>query len=57
MAVDVTFDGTSGFARAGENDYDVVVLDRDLPAMHGDEICGRQVDGAAAAGCSCSPPR
>ena len=45
MAVDVAFDGPSGFARAGENDYDVIVLDRDLPGMHGDEICGRLVAG------------
>ncbi len=44
MAVDVSYDGTSGFARALENDYDVIVLDRDLPGTHGDEICTGLVD-------------
>lgn len=39
MAVDVALDGTSGLERALVNDYDVVVLDRDLPRMHGDVIC------------------
>ena len=47
MAVDVAFDGPSGFERALENDYDVIVLDRDLPGMHGDEICAELV----TAGC------
>ncbi len=44
MAVDVSYDGTSGFARALENDYDVIVLDRDLPGTHGDEICTGLID-------------
>ena len=39
MAVDVAYDGTSGHQRVSVNDYDVVVLDRDLPGMHGDEVC------------------
>jgi DNA-binding response OmpR family regulator len=39
MAVDVALDGASGLERAQCNDYDVVVLDRDLPAMHGDDVC------------------
>jgi len=43
MAVDVAFDGGSGLALALRNDYDVVVLDRDLPGVHGDEICDRLV--------------
>ncbi len=47
MAVDVTFDGVSGLDRARDNDYDVVVLDRDLPGMHGDEVCAELV----AVGC------
>jgi DNA-binding response OmpR family regulator len=47
MAVDVAIDGHSGLARARRNDYDVIVLDRDLPGMHGDEICAELVD----AGC------
>jgi DNA-binding response OmpR family regulator len=47
MAVDVVFDGTSGLSYALHNDYDVVVLDRDLPGLHGDEVCAELV----ATGC------
>jgi DNA-binding response OmpR family regulator len=47
MAVDVAFDGTAGLDRALLNDYDVVVLDRDLPGLHGDDVCAELV----AAGC------
>jgi DNA-binding response OmpR family regulator len=47
MAVDVAFDGESGLERALVCDYDVIVLDRDLPGLHGDDVCGRLV----AAGC------
>jgi DNA-binding response OmpR family regulator len=43
MAVDVALDGETGLARALVHDYDVVVLDRDLPAVHGDEVCARLV--------------
>jgi DNA-binding response OmpR family regulator len=43
MAADVAFDGTAGLERAVTNDYDVVVLDRDLPGVHGDEVCRRLV--------------
>lgn len=39
MAVDVVYDGASAWERTSVNDYDVVVLDRDLPAMSGDEVC------------------
>ncbi len=39
MAVDVAVDGPAGLERALTTDYDVIVLDRDLPGMHGDEIC------------------
>jgi DNA-binding response OmpR family regulator len=45
MAVDVAFDGETGLARALVNDYDVIVLDRDLPGLHGDQVCARLVDG------------
>jgi DNA-binding response OmpR family regulator len=41
MAVDVVFDGVSGLERAQLHDYDVVVLDRDLPGRHGDDVCAR----------------
>jgi DNA-binding response OmpR family regulator len=39
MAVDVAYDGRTGLARTAVIDYDVVVLDRDLPGLHGDEVC------------------
>jgi DNA-binding response OmpR family regulator len=39
MTVDVALDGRSGLERATDNDYDVIVLDRDLPGVHGDTIC------------------
>ena len=41
MAVDVALDGLGGLEKATLNDYDVVVLDRNLPGMHGDEVCRR----------------
>jgi DNA-binding response OmpR family regulator len=39
MAVDVVFDGQAAQENLAVNDYDVVVLDRDLPIVHGDEVC------------------
>jgi DNA-binding response OmpR family regulator len=39
MAVDVAFDGREALARVALTTYDVVVLDRDLPGVHGDEVC------------------
>ncbi|GAB3967199.1 response regulator transcription factor [Actinoallomurus acanthiterrae] len=49
MAVDVAYDGASALERTSVNDYDVVVLDRDLPRVHGDEVCRSLVaDGATA---------
>jgi DNA-binding response OmpR family regulator len=39
MAVDLAFDGRDALAHAAVNDYDVVVLDRDLPVLHGDQVC------------------
>ncbi|MCW2528076.1 MAG: tcrA1 [Pseudonocardiales bacterium] len=39
--VDIAGDGTTGLAKSESNDYDVIVLDRDLPGIHGDEICRR----------------
>ena len=39
MAVDVANDGLDGLHKAGANRYDVVVLDRDLPVLHGDQVC------------------
>jgi DNA-binding response OmpR family regulator len=43
MAVDVAFDGDSGLERALVSGYDVLVLDRDLPGMHGDDLCAHLV--------------
>jgi DNA-binding response OmpR family regulator len=39
MSVDVAYDGDDGFGKATSLGYDVVVLDRDLPGVSGDEIC------------------
>jgi DNA-binding response OmpR family regulator len=39
MAVDVSYDGEDALTRTTLTDYDVVVLDRDLPTVHGDEVC------------------
>jgi len=39
MAVDVAYDGDTGHEMSYVTRYDVVVLDRDLPGMHGDQIC------------------
>jgi len=39
MAVDVAQDGQDALDRIAVNQYDVVVLDRDLPIVHGDEVC------------------
>ena len=39
MAVDVVLDGTGALEHLAVTGYDVVVLDRDLPGTHGDEIC------------------
>lgn len=41
MAVDVAYDGESALDRIGVNAYDVVILDRDIPKVHGDDVCRR----------------
>jgi two-component system, OmpR family, response regulator VanR len=41
MAVDIAHDGASALVKARVVPYDVVVLDRDLPELHGDEVCRR----------------
>ncbi|MEU0516696.1 response regulator transcription factor [Streptosporangium sp. NPDC006007] len=43
MAVDVAYDGAGALERTAYIDYDVIVLDRDLPKVHGDEVCRRLV--------------
>ncbi|MQY10420.1 Transcriptional regulatory protein CusR [Streptomyces sp. RB5] len=39
MAVDLAFDGQDALDLADLHDYDVIVLDRDLPRLHGDDVC------------------
>jgi DNA-binding response OmpR family regulator len=39
MAVDLAYDGVDALAHIAINSYDVVVLDRDLPGIHGDQVC------------------
>jgi DNA-binding response OmpR family regulator len=39
MAVDAAYDGLTAAAKLDVNAYDVVVLDRDLPGLHGDVLC------------------
>src|ERR1700722_11038361 len=44
MAVDVALDGDAALRRAGITEYDVIVLDRDLPGVHGDRVCRALVE-------------
>jgi DNA-binding response OmpR family regulator len=50
MAVDLAFDGREALDRIALTAYDVVVLDRDLPGVHGDEVCRSLVTRGAPAG-------
>jgi len=45
MAVDVVLDGTEALEHLAVTRYDVVVLDRDIPGVHGDEVCRQIVAG------------
>jgi DNA-binding response OmpR family regulator len=45
LAVDVAVDGTEALHKTELTTYDVVVLDRDLPGVHGDEVCHRLAVG------------
>ncbi|OLB81321.1 MAG: DNA-binding response regulator [Actinobacteria bacterium 13_2_20CM_2_71_6] len=49
FAVDVVYDGEAALEYLGVNDYDVVVLDRDLPIVPGDDVCRAVVDSGAQA--------
>ena len=51
MAVDVAYDGATALDKARLNPYDVVVLDRDLPELHGDEVAARFATRSPRAGC------
>lgn len=48
MAVDVAYDGDEALDRLGVNDYDVVVLDRDLPKISGDIVCSTLIESSSA---------
>ena len=48
-AVDTAYDGAAALERAGVNDYDVIILDRDLPAVHGDDVCRQLVETGSSA--------
>ncbi len=48
FAVDVAHDGDTGLGKALANAYEVVVLDRNLPGMHGDDVC-RELQGSDSA--------
>jgi DNA-binding response OmpR family regulator len=45
MAVDAVYDGSAALDAAALTAYDVIVLDRDLPVVHGDRVC-RAVAGS-----------
>ncbi|MDX2851368.1 MULTISPECIES: response regulator transcription factor [Streptomycetaceae] len=47
FAVDVVHDGEAALERLAVNEYDVMVLDRDLPKLHGDEVCRRTASEGA----------
>jgi DNA-binding response OmpR family regulator len=47
MAVDLAFDGPSGLEHGLVNDYDVIVLDRDLPGLHGDDVCAQLIQAGS----------
>lgn len=49
FGADVAYDGASGIEKAMLYDYDVVVLDRDLPKVHGDAVCAAIVGGPGKA--------
>jgi DNA-binding response OmpR family regulator len=49
MAVDISYDGADALTHVSVNSYDVIVLDRDLPAVHGDQVCRALVEQHAEA--------
>jgi DNA-binding response OmpR family regulator len=49
MAVDVAYDGATAMEVTAYTSYDVIVLDRDLPRVHGDAVCMQLVAGPATA--------
>ena len=49
MAVDVAYDGAAAMEITAFTEFDVIVLDRDLPRVHGDAVCASLVAGPAKA--------
>src|SRR5215472_14995932 len=49
IGADVAYDGPAGIEKALLNSYDVVILDRDLPKVHGDAVCATLARRAPAA--------
>ena len=49
MAVDLAFDGQAALSHAERESFDVIVLDRDLPKLHGDAVCRALVASGSAA--------
>src|SRR5215467_15400569 len=49
MAVDVAYDGETAMEVTACTGYDVIVLDRDLPRVHGDAVCASLVAGPGQA--------
>jgi DNA-binding response OmpR family regulator len=49
MAADVAYDGSDGISKALMSSYDVIVLDRDLPRVHGDAVCATLASSPCAA--------
>src|SRR5882672_5212867 len=49
MAIDIAHDGQRALRRAELDDYDVIVLDRDLPKLHGDDVCRELVNRGSRA--------
>src|SRR5579863_3183192 len=49
MAVDLVFEGRSALVNAAVYGYEVIVLDRDLPELHGDEVCRILVERGSTA--------
>ena len=49
IGADVAYDGSAAIEKALINQYDVVVLDRDLPRIHGDAVCATLVGSPSQA--------
>ena len=56
MAVDICVDGASAIESANLARYDVVVVDRDLPVVHGDAVCAALAGGPSKPHLCSRPP-